>query len=126
MAASPAAMKVDTRVLQSHPLLALMPGAARRKLVSESALSEYPKGTVVFREGQRCDAIYFVISGRCGSYHETDGRRPKSYEQVFGPGDSLGERELLNQEPYRTSVAVLTHSILLRIRGEDLDLLFED
>lgn len=94
-----------------------------RGLVSDSALQEFPKGSVVYREGMACEAIYLIISGRCESRRERGG---EIAEEVFGPGDTLGERELLNQEPYRTTVTVVTHSVLLRLPGIELQKLFAE
>jgi NTE family protein len=45
-------------------------------------------------------------------------------EEVFGPGDTLGERAFLNREPHRHSAIVLTHAVLLRIPGSELQGLF--
>ncbi len=118
-------MKVNTRTLRSHPLLSLLPLSTLRTLASDSAVSEYPKGTVVFREGEPCDAIYLVVSGRCEAAHH-NGSGDIVVEEVFGPGDSFGERELLNEEPYRSTVSVVTRSVLLRIGGENLHTLFEE
>lgn len=118
-------MTVNARTLRSHPLLSLLPSRSLSSLVGESAVREYPKGTVIFREGQPCDAIYLVVSGRCESArHHSSGEMV--VEEVFGPGDTFGERELLNEEPYRSTVSVLTHSVLLRIGGENLHKLFAE
>jgi NTE family protein len=116
-------MKVNLRNLRSHPLLSLIPAFAFKRLMSSSSVAEYPKGTVVFREGSACDAVYFIISGRCES-HRSGSNGHDAVEEVFGPGDIFGERELLNHEAYRSTVSVVTDSVLLRIRGEDLRQLF--
>ncbi|MEA3188721.1 MAG: hypothetical protein QOD99_2551, partial [Chthoniobacter sp.] len=76
---------------------------------------------IVYREGEPCETIYLIISGRCESHREDNGHTAR---EVFGPGDMLGERELLNQDPYRTTVRVVTHSILLRLSGSELQKLF--
>ncbi len=114
-------MKINPHFLRSHPLLSLLPTFTLRGLVSDSALQEYPKGSMVFKEGDPCEAIYLVISGRCESTRASNG---DVADEVFGPGDTLGERELLNQEPYRSTVTVVTHSVLLRISGKVLLELF--
>ncbi len=111
--------KIDTRFIKSHPLLALIPTFTLRRLIAQAALDEYPKGTVVYHQGQPCEAIYLVLSGRCESRLSGNGA-----EAVFGPGDALGARELLNNEPYRATVTVLTHSILLRIPAAELEKIF--
>ena len=116
-------MKIDTRVLREHPLLAMVPAFTLRHLLSESSLSEYPKGTVIFREGDSCEAIYLIVSGRCesrcASHEGEDG------VEIFGPSDVLGDRELLNHEAFRSTVTVVTDSVMLRIPGAQMRNLFE-
>jgi NTE family protein len=117
-------MKINSQILRSHPLLSLFPFFSARKLISESAFSEYPKGTVVFQEGKPCDAIYLIISGRCESRHG-NGNGGEEVGEVFGPGDTLGDRELLNQEPYHSTVRVVTDSVMLRLSGAEMQALFK-
>ena len=118
-AADSAELDIDTATLKPHPILALLPPGALDRLVADSAIAEYPKGTVIFHEGQPCDAIFLIISGRCET--RTHGLNGGSrVEEVLGPGDSLGERAFLNREPHRHSAVVLTHAVLLRIPGHEL------
>ena len=111
--------KIDTRFIKSHPLLAMIPTFTLRRLIAQAALDEYPKGTVVYHQGKPCEAIYLVLSGRCESRLLGNGA-----DAVYGPGDALGARELLNNETYRATVTVLTHSVLLRIPAEELEKIF--
>jgi len=115
-------LQIDTDTLKPHPLLSLLPSGALERLIGESAITEYPKGTVIFREGDPCDAIFLIISGRCETRIGHNGT--SRVEEVFGPGDTLGERALLNREPHRHSAAVATHAVLLRIPGSELHGLF--
>ncbi len=117
-------MKINSQLLRSHPLLSLIPYFSARKLISESAFSEYTKGTVVYRQGDPCDAIYLIISGRCES-RRGDGKGGEEIEEVSGPGDTLGDSEFLNQEPYRSTVKVVTDSVMLRLSGAALQELFK-
>ena len=109
---------IDTDALKPHPLLALLPSGALERLLSGPALAEYPKGTTIFREGDPCDAIFLIVSGRCESRVHT--REGVEVEEVFGPGDTLGERAFLNREPQRSTAVVATHGVLLRIAAEEL------
>ena len=43
---------------------------------------------------------------------------------MYGPGDTFGEVELLNAEHYRSTVHVLTRSMLLKIEGSLLKSVF--
>ncbi len=122
-AAGPPLWQIDTDTLKPHPLLSLLPAGALDRLIDDSAITEYPKGTVLFREGDPCDAIFLIISGRCET--RTNGFNGASrVEEVFGPGDTLGERALINREPHRHSAIVATHAVLLRIPGSELQGLF--
>lgn len=116
-------LPIDAESLKPHPILSLLPADALNRLLAKPAFSEYPKGTVVFKEGAPCDAIFVIISGRCESLVR-GGNGVSLVEEVFGPGDTLGERALLNREPYRSTITVATHSVLLRIPAEELDELF--
>lgn len=115
-------MKINTRFLKKHPLLALIPLFSLRRLIKQAALDEYPKGTVVYSQGEACDAIYLVISGRCEL--RINSRHGSVVEAVYGPGEALGAREFLNNEVYRSAATVLTHSILLRIPATELERIF--
>jgi NTE family protein len=115
-------LRIDTAALKPHPLLALLPSGTLDRLIGESAVAEYPKGTVIFREGDPGEAIYLIISGRCEARAAGDGT--SHVEEVFGPGDTLGERAFLNREPHRHSAVVVTHAVLLRIPAAELQGLF--
>ncbi|MGC3991978.1 MAG: cyclic nucleotide-binding domain-containing protein [Chthoniobacteraceae bacterium] len=113
------AMKLNIRSLRSHPLLSLLPATQLRELLSETVIREFHKGTVIFREGESSQAIYLLLSGRCQSSHLGE-RGTEVVDEVFGPGDTLGEREMLNQEPYRSTVRVISRCVVLPIQGQPL------
>jgi NTE family protein len=106
-------LTVDTDTLKPHPLLNLLPPGTLDRLMADSAVAEYPKGTVVYREGTPCDAIFLILSGRCEVRRMGVGG--ELVETVAGPGDLLGDRAMLNREPHRHTVVVATHAVLLRI-----------
>lgn len=123
-------MKINAQLLRSHPLLSLFPFFSARKLITESAFVNFPKGTVIYREGEPCDAIYLIVSGRCESRRNDgigngNGNGSGAVDAIFGPNDTLGDSEFLNQEPYRSTVKVVTDSVLLRLASEDLRELFK-
>ncbi|RYD79876.1 MAG: cyclic nucleotide-binding domain-containing protein, partial [Verrucomicrobiaceae bacterium] len=116
-------MKISPDVLKPHPFFALFPYRTLKRLAADSAVAEYPKGATVFKAGDRCDAVYVIISGRCESL--TAGRNGGTMvEAVFGPGDLLGERAFFHAEPHAATIRVVTRCVLLRIPVEELDALF--
>jgi len=115
-------LAVDTDTLAPHPLLTLLPRGTLDRLIADSAVAEYPKGTVIYREGSPCEAIFLILSGRCEVHKGENGG--DFVETVAGPGDLLGDRSLLNHEPHRRTVIVATHAVLLRIPAVELEGLF--
>ncbi|MEA3212970.1 MAG: hypothetical protein QOE70_6027 [Chthoniobacter sp.] len=111
---------LDAAGLPPHPLLSLLPSGTLQRLLADGAVDEYAKGTTLFRAGEACDAIFLILSGRC------ELRLPDTDEtdEVFGPGDLLGARALLNREPHLTSAIVVTHAVLLRLPADELQNLF--
>jgi NTE family protein len=109
--------------LKPHPLLALLPPGTLDRLIADSAMAEYPKGTVIYRQGTPCEGIYLIMSGRC-EVRRTNPGGEEVVETVAGPGDLLGERAMLNREPHRHTVVVATHAVLLRIPASELRGLF--
>jgi NTE family protein len=62
--------------------------------------------------------MYLIVSGRCESRHVDPSRH--LITATHGPGDTLGDREAIQHEPYAATVTVATRSVLLRIPAEDL------
>jgi NTE family protein len=66
--------------------------------------------------------MYLIVSGRCESRH-ADGSGHLIVE-IHGPGDTLGDREVMQHEAYRATATVVTESVLLRIPAEELRTVF--
>jgi NTE family protein len=116
-------MKINPRFLRTHRFLSLLPSATLRKLADDAALRDFPKGSVVFSQDQPCTAMYLIVSGRCESRHlDPSGHLITA---IHGPGDTLGDREVIAHDPYRATVTVVTQSVLLRIPAEELREVFE-
>ncbi len=67
--------------------------------------------------------MYLIVSGRCESRHVD----PSGHliTEIHGPGDTLGDREVMQHEPYLATATVVTQSALLRIPAEELRTVFE-
>ena len=116
-------MKINPRFLRTHRFLSLLPSATLRKLATGTALRDFPKGSIVFSQGEDCTGMYLIVSGRCESRHvDASGHLITT---MHGPGDTLGDREVMHHEPYLATVTVATESVLLRIPAEDLRTVFE-
>lgn len=68
-------------------------------------------GEVVFREGEKGDAAYMIVSGRCRAYRDVDG--VEETLAVMEPGDAFGEMALILYEPRAASVAAVEDCTVL-------------
>ncbi|AFL88456.1 cAMP-binding protein [Terriglobus roseus DSM 18391] len=73
--------------------------AAQAFLDVNSITMEYPRGNVLFREGESAGAVFIVCSGKVKSTAtSTEGR--SAILRLSGPGDVLGMSAVLGATPY--------------------------
>src|SRR5260370_15709535 len=80
---------------------------------------------VLFRQGERADALYVVSSGRL---RVSASDRP-GHERILaflGPGELVGEMGLLSAEPRSATAVASTDADLLQLRKSDFDTLVAD
>ncbi len=79
---------------------------------------DFPRGAVVFREGERGEELFIVHSGRVGSFvTQSDGTRRRIYE--FGPGRFFGEMAIVEGEPRSATCWAEEDTTLLVLEGID-------
>lgn len=79
---------------------------AREFLVANSVVVEYPRGTVMFREGDTADSVYVLCSGRFKvSATSQEGRT--MILRIAGAGSVLGMSAAMSDAPYETSAEAL-------------------
>jgi eukaryotic-like serine/threonine-protein kinase len=65
----------------------------------------FAAGEVIVREGEKGDAAYMIIAGKCRAYRTIDG--VEETLAVMEPGDAFGEMALLLYEPRAASVVAI-------------------
>jgi CRP/FNR family cyclic AMP-dependent transcriptional regulator len=82
---------------------------ARSFLESQSVGVEYPRGTVLFREGDQCDAVFVICSGKVKvSTTSREGRT--MILRIADGGDVLGMSAALGGEPFEVTAEALEPS----------------
>jgi len=66
---------------------------------------QFPRGTVIIREGDSGDAAYMIVAGHCRAYR-TVGSEHETLA-VMEPGDVFGEMALLLEEPRAATVEAM-------------------
>jgi hypothetical protein len=71
----------------------------------------FAAGDVIVREGEKGDAAYMIIAGRCRAYRTADGKEETL--TVMEPGDVFGEMALILYEPRAASVCAVDEVTVL-------------
>jgi NTE family protein len=80
---------------------------------SEAEFTDLQSGEVLFRQRDRSDDVYFLLSGRLRAYVE-DGERRTMLGEI-GRGETVGELALFTGEPRSASIIALRDSALVKV-----------
>ncbi len=112
-------MSVSLEFLRQIPYFAGLSDPALERIRPMVRGRSYERGDVILLEGEPCEAIYFVRSGRVKVFKTS----PEGKEQVLKimkPGDTFNEVPVFDCGPNPASVAALDPTDLYLIRGEDM------
>lgn len=76
-------------------------------------------GETLFRQGDACDGVYFIISGRLRALVEEDGEVRAVGEMKRG--ETIGEMAVLTGEPRSATVVAVRDSVLAHVSRELFD-----
>lgn len=94
---------------------------ADEKQVLEKSIhfAEYHKGDVLMAEGDRCDGLYLLRSGRAGVHHHSHGQQVRVGE--VNEGAQLGDMAFFDNEPYSTTITARGDCLVYKIPRLDLE-----
>ncbi len=101
-------------IIERLPITAGVPRLVLERLASASQLCPLPPGVDVVVQGAPAHALYAVVEGLVVVHR--DGR-PVVH---LGPGDSFGERGLLDNAPRNATVTTQMDTTVLRVEGDGL------
>lgn len=87
------------------------------EILREWEYSEYPKGRIVFRQGEVYPYFYIIIDGLADIYILAENG--KKYSQaIYKKGNYIGELEIFDNQPYVCYVEALTDLKLIGIKRD--------
>ena len=101
-------------IIAQLPVAAGVPQLVLEQLASASALCALPPGVDIVVQGAPAHAFYAVVDGRVVVH------RDGTVRVHLGPGDSFGERGLLDSAPRSATVTTEIDTKILRIEGHAL------
>ena len=89
---------------------------------SEAKFTDLQSGELLFRQGERSDDVYFLLSGRLRAYTEDGSKRTILGE--IGRGETVGELALFTDEPRSASIVALRNSALVKVTRRQVERAF--
>jgi CRP-like cAMP-binding protein len=116
-------LSAKLKILKQVPYFASLPPTELRELVTGLRERHYRAGEVIFRKDDRCEGLFFVLSGRVRtSITSIDGR--EQVLKVFGPGRTLADIPVFDGEPLPAdAVAAMDSTVAILSQPDVLDLL---
>jgi len=85
-------------------------------------------GTLILRQGDPVDWVYFLIEGQARVLHDTEGTwqlRDDKIIAMLGPGEVFGELEVLGGSRSSSSVQAVADCVLMQLARDDFEALLQ-
>ena len=106
-------------VLAKAGLFQGVPAEDAEVIAGQFDIIDFPRGTVVFHEGEPGDSLYIVLAGKIKLGRRTaDGR--ENLVAVMGPSDQFGELSLFDPGPRTSTAVAVTDARLARMSKQAL------
>jgi CRP/FNR family transcriptional regulator len=106
-------------VLARTPLFGALGQEAAAALNAVARPRRFPRGALIFSEGDNGDSLYVVVDGKVKVFRTaTDGR--ENMLAVLGPGEMFGELSLFDPGPRTATVAAITDCVLTSVAHDAL------
>jgi CRP-like cAMP-binding protein len=93
-------------VLRQTTIFRRLSAEDRQRLAAVTTARAFPKGAVLFREGDPSDQLYTVVTGRVKVF-KTTSRGTDVILEIFGPGDPVGAVAVYESRPYPASAIAI-------------------
>ncbi len=92
------------------------------RLVQRVHRERFPPGSIIFRQGELADDLYFIVSGQVEIIvHDRHDRGAGERIAVLGEGETFGELGILGDEPRSADARALSDVRVYRIAKHDFD-----
>ena len=103
---------VDMTVLESVPLFSRLGADALMRLLGDSSVRHYPRGTMLFMQGDEADRFFVSFRGWTKLFRQTRNGT-ESVLHVIGPRESFAEAAIFDSHDFPVSAEVVDDARLL-------------
>ncbi|MBM3302827.1 MAG: cyclic nucleotide-binding domain-containing protein, partial [Deltaproteobacteria bacterium] len=118
--------KAITDFLKSFPFFETLTSEELLVAVEHINFLEVEPKTILFREGDDADSVYFVIEGKLDVIKESARKGSKSEYvliSTLSQGRSIGEMSVIDKTPRSATVRVREKAVLASLKADGFDLL---
>lgn len=110
---------VDSDVVKDAPLFAALDDEDVQALRASMSTVHLDRGDILFREGQRGDRLYVIVTGKIKlGRTSSDGR--ENLLSIQGPGEMFGELSLFDPGPRTATATAVAETELIGLTNESL------
>lgn len=107
-------------LLRHIPIFSKLGPESLQKLAEIMVEAEFPRGKLLFVEGEPADKVYFILQGRVKLFKSsTDGR--EQILHILGPGDVVNLVPFLDRGPHPASAEVVEAARVALLQAADFD-----
>jgi CRP-like cAMP-binding protein len=107
--------------LSRMELMVNLPPEETRRIVSHVKKRIFPKGAVIFRQGDPGDALYLIESGRVRIHAHLTEHGEEVGVTTLGDGETFGEIALVTGIPRTATVEAEENTVVWQIHKDDFD-----
>lgn len=107
----------DRKLIAEVPHFSDLPPETLQKVVAGGAVFSYPRGTVLFQQGEKPECLHIVLEGEVGLLGERGGE--ETVVEILQPGEMFLAAAVLTDRPYLMTAKVLKPARLLLLGAPD-------
>lgn len=107
------------QILKATPLFAILDDTELTSLAARCGIRSYQSGEVLFSEGEPCQGLFIVVTGRVRIFKTSSNGR-EHVLTVEGPGASVAELPVFDGGSYPASASAIEKSDALFVSRSDL------
>lgn len=110
---------VIVKILSQLELFKGLNEADHAEIIKRMTLEYFPKGHVIFREGDPGDSFFALKRGMVRIFHEAKDQNPEKDIAMLSDGDFFGEMALIEDAPRNATAQTMEESEVFKLNKAD-------
>lgn len=109
-----------TNILKQIPLLKELNEQDHQEIIKHIKMEYYPKGHLIFKEGDEATTMYIIKSGIVRIFHAGETASFDKEVAMLADNDFFGEMALISEQPRNANAQVVEDAQVFTLKKEDL------